>query len=207
MGFAKLCIAALVLAVSAGVAQSQAWPQRPVTIVVPFAAGGNSDTIARILGQRLGERFGQPFVVENRAGAGGVIAAEVLAHATADGYTLLMASPSQISIAPVMTKVRYDPVADLAPIGIVGVNPLVLMVHAGVPARTAAELVAYVRERPHTLSYGTAGPGSIAHLTAAMYAAGIRGVDCGGHGVVGGRSQNLRRAVAMIRVERFGSAR
>jgi len=159
----------LLAVTSAGPSFSQSWPEQPVKIIVPFAPGGNSDSIARLIAQRFGAAFGQQFVVENRAGAGGIIAAESVARAAADGYTLLMGSPSQMTIAPVITKVPYDPVKDFAPIGVIGGNPLVLLAAANVPANSAVEFIDYVRKRPGTLAYGTAGVGSIAHLTAAMF--------------------------------------
>jgi tripartite-type tricarboxylate transporter receptor subunit TctC len=161
-------LAAFVVLAPSG-SHSQAWPERPVKIVVPFAPGGNSDSIARMIAQRFGEVFKQQFVVENRAGAGGIIAAESVAHPPGDGYTLLMASPSQMTIAPVTTKIPYDPVKDFARVGVIGANPLVLIVPSGVATSTVAELVDYVRSRPGTLAYGTAGVGSIAHLTAVMF--------------------------------------
>jgi tripartite-type tricarboxylate transporter receptor subunit TctC len=148
---------------------TQIWPQRPVKIIVPFAAGGNSDTIARLIAQRFGEVFGQQFVVENRGGAGGIIAAEAVARAPADGYTLFMGSPSQMTIAPVTTKIGYDPIKDFAPIGVIGANPLVLMVNAGTPGSSVAAFIDHVRKQPGKLPYGTAGIGSIAHLTAVMF--------------------------------------
>jgi tripartite-type tricarboxylate transporter receptor subunit TctC len=97
-------------------AQSQEWPQKPARIIVPFAAGGSSDVAARILAQRLGNAFGQQFVVDNRAGASGVLVAEAVARSPVDGYTLFMATAAQISITPAMTKTSYDPVRDFAPV-------------------------------------------------------------------------------------------
>jgi tripartite-type tricarboxylate transporter receptor subunit TctC len=163
-----LCVA-LVALIPTAPAHSEGWPQRPVKIVVPFPPGGNSDGIARIVAQRFSDIFGQQFVVENRAGASGTIAAESVARALPDGYTLFMGSPSQMAIAPAMTKVPYDPVKDFAPISVIGANPLVLIIHSGVPARTVAEFVDYVRRQPNMLTYGTAGVGSIAHLTAVLF--------------------------------------
>ena len=114
-------------------AHSQTWPQRPVTLVVPFAAGGNTDGIGRSIAQWLSDRLGQQFVVENRAGAGGAIAAEMVAKAPADGYTLFVAALPQIAIVPAISKTRYDPVKDFAPISVVGTNPFVLAVNKDVP--------------------------------------------------------------------------
>lgn len=152
----KVFLASLVVvaAVVAGEpAWSQVWPQKPVRIVVPFAPGGNTDGIARLIAQPLGETFGQLFVVENWPGAAGAIAAEAVARAPTDGQTLLMGTPSQIAIIPAMTKTPYDPVKDLAPISVVGTNPYVLVVHAGLPVRTLAELAAYARRQPDKLAY------------------------------------------------------
>ncbi len=161
-----LILAALVISQPA---HSQTWPQKPVKIIVPFPPGGNTDGIARIIAERLGEALGQQFVVENRAGASGTLAAENVARAPADGYMLLMASPSQIAIAPAMTKTPYDPVKDFAPISIIGSNPLVLVVHPSMPVRTVAEFVEYVRKQPVKLAYAAAGVGSIVHLSTAMF--------------------------------------
>src|SRR5437660_9865482 len=115
----RLCLA--LIAVVAGVilaqpAQSQAWPQRPVKIIVPYAPGGNTDGIARIVAQRLGDVFGQQFIVDNRTGGAGVIAAEAVARSPADGYTLLLTPMSILAVVPAMTKTPYDPVKDFAPI-------------------------------------------------------------------------------------------
>ena len=168
----KVFLASLVVvaAVVAGEpAWSQVWPQKPVRIVVPFAPGGNTDGIARLIAQPLGETFGQLFVVENRPGAAGAIAAEAVARAPADGHTLLMGTPSQIVIIPAMTKTPYDPVKDLAPISVVGTNPYVLVVHAGIPARTLAELAAYARRQPDKLAYAAPVFGGLSHLSMLLF--------------------------------------
>ena len=168
----KVFLASLVVvaAVVAGEpAWSQIWPQKPVRIVVPFAPGGNTDGIARLIAQPLGETFGQLFVVENRPGAAGAIAAEAVARAPADGQTLLMGTPSQIAIIPAMTKTPYDPVKDLAPISVVGTNPYVLVVHAGIPVRTLAELAAYARRQPDKLAYAAPVFGGLSHLSMLLF--------------------------------------
>lgn len=146
-------------------ARAQAWPQRTVRILVPFAAGGNADIIARIIAQRLGETLGQPFIVEARPGASGALAAEAVARAAPDGYTLFMGSPSQIAITPFITKTAYDPVKDFAPISVIGTNPKVWAIYAGLPVDTFAQFVDYVRQRPNQLAYADAGAGSIPHLS------------------------------------------
>ena len=167
---AWLSVLAAVLALAlAGPGQSEEWPQRPVRIIVPFPAGGNSDAVARIIAQRLSERFGQQFVVESRPGAGGALAAESVARSPADGYTLFMATLGQIAVIPKIAKVAYDPVKDFAPISNIGTNPFVLVVNPSVPARNVRELVDYARSRPDKLTYVSAGPGSMVHLSMAMF--------------------------------------
>jgi tripartite-type tricarboxylate transporter receptor subunit TctC len=161
----------VLLAVLGGVQQvrSQTWPQRPVRIVVPFAAGGNSDIMARTIAPPLSEAFGQQFFIENRGGGAGVLAAEAVARAPADGYTLFMATSSQIAILPAITKLSYDPEKDFAPISIIGTTPYVLAIHAGLPARTLGEFIDYIRGRPNQIAYATSGLGSVTHLAMALF--------------------------------------
>ena len=150
-------------------AQAQLWPQRPVRIIVPYTAGGNSDGIARMVAQRLGDAFGQTFVVENRLGANGAIATEAVARSAADGYTLLWAVTPPVAINPALTKVNYDPIKDFAPISAVAVNAFVLVVNKSFPPKTVAEFIAYVRAQPNKLSYSESGVGSLTHLTMALF--------------------------------------
>ena len=157
-------------------AQSQPWPQRPVTVVVPFAAGGNTVGIGRSIAQWLSDRLGQQFVVENRGGAGGAIAAEMVAKAPADGYTLFVAALPQIAIVPAISQTRYDPVKDFAPISVVGTNPFVLAVNKDVPVKSVPEFIAYVRKAPQPLSYASAGIGSLNHLSMALFLK-LTGID------------------------------
>jgi tripartite-type tricarboxylate transporter receptor subunit TctC len=149
---------------------AQSWPQRPVRLLVGFAPGGNSDGIARLVGQRLADRLGQQFVIENRPGANGTLAAEATARAPADGHTLFMAALPHLAIAPAMGPLAYDPIKDFAPISNVGTNPFVLVVHPSVPARTLTELVGYVRQRPGKIAYASGGNGSLTHLSMALLA-------------------------------------
>lgn len=165
---ACLALALLLGLASVSKAEPDVWPNRPVKIVVPFGAGGNTDIIARIVAQDFTGAFGQPFVVENRPGAAGIIAAEAVARAPADGYTLLMATQPQISIGPTMTKTAYDPVKDFVPITVIGTNPFVLVVRPGFPVSTVAEFVEYVRGSPNKLTYVATGVGSVNHLTMAL---------------------------------------
>ena len=149
--------------------QAEVWPQRPVRIIGPYAAGGNSDGMARLVAQRLGEAFGQTFVVENRVGANGAIAIEAVARSPADGYTLLWAATPPLTINPALTKVNYDPIKDFAPISAVAVNAFVLVVNKDFPPKTVAEFIAYVRAQPNKLAYAEGSAGSLTHLTMALF--------------------------------------
>src|SRR5262245_27971430 len=162
-------LAALACGVSVAPARSADWPGHPVRVLVPFGAGGSSDTITRFIAQRLGDQFSQQFVVENRPGAAGVVAAETLMRAVPDGYTLMMGNRSQLTIAPAVAKTPYDPVKDFAPISVVGTNPFVLVVHPSIPADNLGDFVAYVRKQPHKLPYAASGAGSLSHLGMALF--------------------------------------
>ena len=164
-------IAALAAAIGCigGEAQAQIWPQRPVRIIVPYAAGGNSDGMARIVAQRLTEAFGQTFVVENRLGANGAIAAEAVARSAGDGYTLLWGVTPPITINPALTHVSYDPIKDFAPISAVGTNAFVLLVNKDFPPRSVAEFVTHVRAQPTRLAYAEGSAGSLTHLAMALF--------------------------------------
>ena len=149
--------------------QAQEWPQRPVHILVPYAAGGNSDSMARLTAQHLSEAFGQQFIVENRVGGNGAIAGEAVARATPDGYTLLWAVQPPLTIFPAMTKVPYDSQKDFAPISVIGTNPFVLVVNKDVPAKSVAEFVAWVKPQQGKLSYAEGSVGSLTHLSMALF--------------------------------------
>jgi len=158
---------AVTLAVSS--THAQTWPSKPVTVIVPFAAGGNTDGIARMISQRLSDAFGQPFVVENKGGAGGALAADFVARAQPDGYTMFVTAVPVLAIVPKMMKVRYDPIFHFAPISNIASNPFVLVVSKDMPVKSVAELVAYVRERKDGVSYASAGHGSLTHLSMALF--------------------------------------
>jgi tripartite-type tricarboxylate transporter receptor subunit TctC len=145
------------------------WPKRPVKLIVPFAPGGNTDGIARLIGQHLGAKLGETFVVENRLGAGGLIAASALARSAPDGYTMMMAALPQLAILPVLEKVDYDPVKDFTPISNVASNPFCLVANPEFEAKTLQELVAYVKARPGKLAYASGGTGSVSHLTMVLF--------------------------------------
>lgn len=169
------CALALLAMFAAAQAQASSWPTRTVTVVVPFAAGGFTDILARLVSKHMSEKFGQPVIVENRAGAAGAIAANYVAAAAPDGYTLFFASASQISVAPLWQKVSYDPNA-FEPVAIFGTIPFLMGVKASLPVKTVAEFVAYAKANPGKLNYATAGQGSTSHLIGAGFTA-MTGID------------------------------
>jgi len=145
------------------------WPQRPVTLVVPYAAGGITDVLARVTAERLTRAFGKPFVVENVVGAAGAVATAKVAKAAPDGYTLLFVTVTQLTVAPYTSKVAYDPIRDFAPVAIVATSPFVITVSADLPVEDLQSFIAYVKARPNKLTYGAAGSGSLSHLSAAVF--------------------------------------
>ena len=160
-----------------GVASAQAFPSRTVTLVVPYAPGGGHDAMARMLAERLAGRFAQTVIVDNRAGANGMIGAEFVARAAPDGHTILFASPAEIVIAPFAYKsMRYDPMKDLSPVTLAGVTPLVLVAHPSTGVKTLAELVSLVKREPRKFSFGTAGNASSQHL-AGEWLNNLAGID------------------------------
>jgi tripartite-type tricarboxylate transporter receptor subunit TctC len=154
------------------------YPNRPVRVVVPFAAGGPTDIVGRVFAQKLTELLGQPFYVENKGGAGGNIGAEVVAKAPADGYTLLVATVSTHAINPgLYVRMPYDPLKDFAPISHVGITPSTLNVHPAIPAKDVKELIALVKANPGKYTYGSSGLGSILHLCGEEFKALAGGLD------------------------------
>ena len=146
-----------------------AWPDRPVTVVVPFAPGGIADVVARLTAEWLQNGFKQTFIVENQGGAGGIIAAERVAKARPDGYTLMATPIFQITMAPFTHEVTFDPVRDFKPIATVAQSPFVITVGGSFPANTLAEFISYVKSKPGQLTYGSAGPGSLSHIASAVF--------------------------------------
>ena len=158
--------ASLVAGSFAAQAQPAGYPNKPIRFVVPYAAGGLPDTVARIVAQRLGDRVGQSVIVDNRPGANGGVAAGVLASAPADGYQFLVTDGSMLSINPLIySKLTYDPQKDFVPVALVARAPLFLAVHPKVPVNTLDEFIAYARARPGQVNYGSSGIGSTHHLT------------------------------------------
>jgi tripartite-type tricarboxylate transporter receptor subunit TctC len=151
-------------------ARAQDWPQRQVTIVVPFTAGGTTDMFARILAQGLQQKFGTPFVVENRSGAGGNVGAAMVARAPKDGYTLLVGTVSTHAINPFIYKnLAHDTQKDFQPISLIARLPNMLVVNPRIPASTVAELVEHLKKNPDKLSYGSSGAGTSTHLAAELF--------------------------------------
>ena len=146
-------------------AHSQTYPVRPIRLMVPFPAGGGSDTMGRVVGARLGERLGQQIVVENRPGAGGSIGADAVAKAAPDGYMLLLGSTSEVVQYPnVNPKVPYSPTRDFAPVSFVGTVPLILVAHPSLPVKSVKDVIALARQRPGEINFSSAGNGSTTHL-------------------------------------------
>jgi tripartite-type tricarboxylate transporter receptor subunit TctC len=146
-------------------AQGQVYPERPIRIVVPYAAGGATDTVARVIGQQMSEKLGQPVVIENKPGADGNIGAEFVSRATPDGYTILMGDVGNLTMGPAVRKsTPYDAVRDFAPITQLVSAPNILAVHPSVPASSFTEFITYAKANPGKLSYASSGTGGSAHL-------------------------------------------
>jgi tripartite-type tricarboxylate transporter receptor subunit TctC len=164
----------LALCLLGGAAQAQesaaAYPSRPVTFVVPFAPGGSTGLIARIIGQKLEQRLGKPFIIDHHPGGGGVIGVTQVAHGTPDGYTIMMASSTALAINPNVRKsLPYDPRKDITPIALIARMPYVLVVNPDLPVHSVADLVKLARDKPGQLSFASVGPGTIHHLNAEMF--------------------------------------
>jgi tripartite-type tricarboxylate transporter receptor subunit TctC len=165
----RFVIAALLLGALPWAAQAQSYPAKPVRLVVPFAAGGSTDIIARVLGQKLNEMWGQPVLVDNRAGGSTVIGTEIVAKAPPDGHTLLV-TPAPFTIVPSLAaKLPYDPQKDFEPITLINTTPLVVVVHPGVPAKSVKELAALAKSKPGVLNYGSSGSGGSNHLAGELF--------------------------------------
>ncbi|HEX3501978.1 MAG TPA: tripartite tricarboxylate transporter substrate binding protein [Xanthobacteraceae bacterium] len=151
-------------------AENAAYPDRPITMVVTFAAGGSSDVLARAAADALSKGLGQPVIVDNRPGAGGHIGAEAVAHAAPDGYTILFGTNGTLGIGPALYKnLRYDPEHDLAPVGLLHKLPLLLIVNPSVPAKNLTELIDYAKHNPGAISFASAGVGSASHLAGELF--------------------------------------
>jgi tripartite-type tricarboxylate transporter receptor subunit TctC len=150
-------------------ARAQAYPAKPIRYIVPVAAGGGNDMIARVVTERWGRLLGQNFIVENQSGGGGVVACQTTARAPADGYTLMQGYVATHGTAPATRRVGYDAIRDFTPIGMIGATPNVLAINDNVPARNLREFVDHVKRNPGKMSYGSAGPGSLTHMTMELF--------------------------------------
>ena len=169
MRFISLLMAA---ALHAGIAQAQigGWPDRPIRVIVPFPAGSSADVAARILGNELSPRLGQQMVIDNRPGASGNIGSDVIAKAGPDGYTIGFATTSTHAVAVSLSpSLPYDPVKSFAPVALISVSPYVLVVSSALAANSVADLIALAKAKPGTISYGSAGLASLAHLASALF--------------------------------------
>lgn len=172
-----LAAAATTLALGSTAALAQAYPAKPIRIVVPFPAGGTSDVLARLIGVKMSEKLGQPVVVENKAGNAGNLGADAVAKSPADGYTFVLMDVGNLSIAPALYKLPFDVLKDFAPVAMVGYSPHLLVVSTKVPVNTIGELVKYAKANPGKLNFAAAaGMGSATHLAGVQFArrAGIQ---------------------------------
>jgi tripartite-type tricarboxylate transporter receptor subunit TctC len=164
-----LALAAVGGAAGPAAAQSD-WPSRPIRLIVPFTPGSSSDIVARIVAQKLGVRLKQQVFVENRVGASGNLGSEAVARAEPDGYTMGLANASTHAVAPSLSsRLGYDPVRDFAPVSMLGSSPFVLSLYPGLPAKSVSELIGLAKARPRTLTYASAGPATLAHLSGALF--------------------------------------
>lgn len=175
---AKKLLAAAALAAAAPIALA-AYPSRPITIVVPTAAGGGNDAMARTIAQKLGPLLGQTIVIDNRAGANGSIASEYVARATPDGYTLMFGYIATHGMNPALQRLRYDPVTDFEPVGLVGYSPTLMVSNANVPVKDVKDLVAQLKAKPDRYTYASAGNGTAPQFAAELFKLGANVVMLG----------------------------
>ncbi len=169
MRFISPAITLLLSTCAASSALAQTWPAKPVRYLVGYAPGGGTDIVARTMGVKLTEMLGQQFVIDNRPGAGGNIATEVLIRAPADGYTIMAGNIGPIAVNPSLYKLSFDPLKDLAPVSLLALAPLLIVVHPTLPAKNIKELIALAKREPGKLSYSSAGTGSSNHLAGALF--------------------------------------
>ncbi len=184
---------------------AQDFPSKPIRYIVPVAAGGGSDMIARVVVERWGRALGQTFVVDNQSGGGGVLACQNTARAPADGYTLMQGYVATHGTTPATRRVSYDAVKDFTPIGMIGATPNVLAINAQLPVKTVAEFIDYAKRHPGQVSYGSAGAGSLTHLTIELFKqeTGVvmvhvpyRGIAPAINDVIGGQTQAMFPGIA-----------
>lgn len=208
--------AASTLLFASGLARAEGYPKKPIRYIVPVAAGGGNDMIARTVTERWGKVLGQPFVVDNQGGGGGIIACQITARAAPDGYTLMQGYVATHGTSPATRDVPYDPIKDFTPIGMIGGTPNVLVLEQSVPAKNFKEFLDYLHKNASQVSYGSAGQGSLTHLTmelfkqrahAEMVHIPYRGIAPAFTDLVGGRTQamfpGLAAALPYIRAGRI----
>jgi len=169
--FLRLAASVAVLPLMSSLAWSQAYPSRPVRIIVGFAAGSAGDILSRLVGQRLSDHLGQPFVIENRGGAGGTLATEMVVRAPPDGYTLVACGTADAVNSSVYDQLNYNFIRDIAAVASIGRGPLVLVVHPSFPATTVPEFVSYTKANPGKVAFGSAGVGTVAHMAGELFMA------------------------------------
>ena len=171
---ALLCMAAVALSFSGGLerAQAQSFPNRTITLVIPFAPGGSTSIVGRVIADKMSELLGEKVVVDNRPGAGGTVGTKAVAKSDPDGYTIALGYTGTLAIGPSLYKnAGYDPRKDFAPIGLIGNAPNSLVVHPSFPAKTVAELIAYAKANPGKVNFGSSGAGTASHITGEYFAA------------------------------------
>ena len=170
LGLRVVCACALVASLLPDAGHAQAYPTKPIRLVVPFPAGGSLDVVARAIGQRLAEAWGQPVIIDNRPGAGGNIGADLVAKSAPDGYTILEGALSTHAVnASLYRKLPYDPIKDFAPITLVAITPNVLVLNRAFPVNSVPELIAYAKAHPGALSFGSGSNGSAGHLAGELF--------------------------------------
>jgi len=165
----RTLIGILLVVLASAALGAEEYPARSVRVIVPFAPGGGTDIVARILGQQLSQKLGQSFVIENRPAGSGIVGADLVAKAPADGYTLLFAFSSLSSSAKLFSHLPYDPIRDFAPVALATTSPLLAVVPASLPAKNVAEFIAHAKAHPGKLNYGSSGPGSSPHLATELF--------------------------------------
>ena len=162
-------LAGIAAAMFCGAPAAQTWPAKPVRVIAPFPPGGAADTLGRLVAGKLTESLGQNFVVENRAGAGGVIGSDLVAKSAPDGYTLVVSGVASHALAPALAKVPFDPLKDFTHIALIGGPPAVFAIHPSVPAKDLKAFIALAKARPGALSYESPGNGTQGHLVAELF--------------------------------------
>jgi tripartite-type tricarboxylate transporter receptor subunit TctC len=164
-----LALALAALALPQTAATQDAWPSKPIRLIVPFAPGGNTDVVGRITAEHLRQRLGVAVVVENRAGGGGIVGTHALVNSAPDGYTFCVCGSGPIAVVSAIEKLPYDPLKDLVPISLVNTNPLILLVHPSVPAKSVKDLIELAKQKPGALNYGSPGVGGLIYFSAELF--------------------------------------